>query len=157
MERVASLGARRPRLRNSRDAGEDPSSSTSGHAHAQRKHASIPPLPRSQPMMPIGARGFTLVEPDGKDEAGEQKFKMTDLSSIQGARSASRPRLAAPAALVLGLARRGPHTASAGASSRPTPASAAVARPSKPCSLRARALADGPRRRPLPMTHSPCR
>jgi len=37
-----------------------------------------------QPMMPVGARGFTLIEADGKDEAGEPKFKMTDLSAIQG-------------------------------------------------------------------------
>jgi len=36
-------------------------------------------------MMPVGARGFTLIESDGKDEAGEPKFKMTDLSAIQGA------------------------------------------------------------------------
>jgi len=38
-----------------------------------------------QPMMPVGARGFSLIESDGKDEAGEQKFKITDLSGIQGA------------------------------------------------------------------------
>mmetsp|Transcript_26435 Transcript_26435/g.33001 ORF Transcript_26435/g.33001 Transcript_26435/m.33001 type:complete len:80 (-) Transcript_26435:498-737(-) len=36
-----------------------------------------------EPMMPVGARGFTLIEADGKDEAGEPKFKMTDLSAIQ--------------------------------------------------------------------------
>ena len=37
----------------------------------------------SQPMMPVGCRGFSLIEADGKDEKGEDKFKITDLSAIQ--------------------------------------------------------------------------
>lgn len=67
-------------------------------------------------MMPIGARGFTLVEADGKDEAGEPKFKMTDLSSIQGEWRPAPPcpphgphTGAPPLAVTLFLATRAPH------------------------------------------------
>ena len=36
-----------------------------------------------EPMMPVGCRGFSLVEADGKDGDGNDKFKVTDLSAIQ--------------------------------------------------------------------------
>lgn len=35
-------------------------------------------------LMPVGSRQFTLVEPDGKDAAGNKKYKSTDLSALQG-------------------------------------------------------------------------
>lgn len=60
-------------------------------------------------MMPIGARGFTLIEADGKDEAGEPKFKMSDLSHIQGEwRACAHPAL--PLAPPLSVGARSPST-----------------------------------------------
>eukprot|EP00965_Chrysotila_dentata_P222600 6193074-Pleurochrysis_carterae.AAC.6 len=41
-----------------------------------------------EPMFPVGLRGMEIHEPNGEDEKGQPKMKVTSLQSVQGAHCA---------------------------------------------------------------------